>query len=178
MIPRTISWKQRILSYDSTNDSSGYWNHTTWFWWIVYDSSVNFSSVDKSSCDSCYDSPALENHKQQFWCPVKSPCEFNNIIPQVNFLWPFPQDPVLKDIVEIHLIGEHYFEVKEDGELLIASCHQIVNRDVYVKTREARGTITACADSGVNFSGHEVSLGLFHFILLTRFYMCRYLFFT
>ena len=42
--------------------------------------------MDKSSCDSCYDSLALENHKQQFWCPVKSPCEFNNIIPQVNFL--------------------------------------------------------------------------------------------
>ena len=36
--------------------------------------------MDKSSCDSCYDSPALENHKQQFWCPVKSPCEFNNKI--------------------------------------------------------------------------------------------------
>ena len=74
---------------------------------------------------------------------------------------PFPQDPVLKDIVEIHLIGEHYFQVKEDGEPLIASCHQIVNRGVYVKTREARGTITACGDSGVNFSGHEVLLGLF-----------------
>ena len=40
---------------------------------------------------------------------------------------PFPQDPVLKDIMEIHLIGEHYFEVKEDGEPLIVSCHQIVN---------------------------------------------------
>ena len=91
---------------------------------------------------------------------------------------PFPQDPVLKDIVEIHLIGEHYFEVKEEGEPLIASCHQIVNRGVYVKTREARGTITACGDIGVNLSGHEVSLDLFYFILLTRFYMCRYLFFT
>ena len=91
---------------------------------------------------------------------------------------PFPQDPVLKDIAEIHLIGEHYFEVKEDGEPLIVSCYQIVNRGVYVKTREARGTITACGDSGVNFSGHEVSLGLLYFILLTRFYMCRYLFFT
>ena len=39
---------------------------------------------------------------------------------------PFPQDPVSKDIVEIHLIGEHYFEVKENGEPLIVSCHQIV----------------------------------------------------
>ena len=57
--------------------------------------------------------------------------------------------------MEIHLIGEHYFEVKEDGEPLIVSCHQIVNRGVHVKTREARGTITACRDSGVNFSGHE-----------------------
>ena len=91
---------------------------------------------------------------------------------------PFPQDPVLKDIVEIHLKGEHYFEVKEDGEPLIVSCHQIVNRGVYVKTREARGTITTCGDSGVNFSGHEVSLGLLYFILNTRFSMCRYLFFT
>ena len=27
----------------------------------------------------------------------------------------------------------------------------------------ARGTITVCGDSGVNFSGHEVSLGLFIF---------------
>ena len=90
----------------------------------------------------------------------------------------FPQDPVLKDIVEIYLMGEHYFEVKEDGEPLIASCHQIVNRGVYVKRREARGTITACGDSGVNFSGHELSLSLLYFILLTRFYMCRYLFFT
>ena len=42
----------------------------------------------------------------------------------------------------------------------------------------ARGTITVCGDSGVNFSGHEVSLGLFYFILLTRFFICRYLFFT
>ena len=90
----------------------------------------------------------------------------------------FSQDLVLKDIVEIHLIGGHYFEVKEDGDPLIVSCHQIVNRDVYVKTREARGTITACGDSGVNFSGHEVSLGLLYFILLTRFCMRRYLFFT
>ena len=63
---------------------------------------------------------------------------------------PFPQDPVLKDIVEIHLIGEHYFKVKEDGEPLIASCHQIVNRGVYAKTREARGTITAFGDSESN----------------------------
>ena len=29
--PRTISRKQRILSYDSTNDFSGCWNHTTCF---------------------------------------------------------------------------------------------------------------------------------------------------
>ena len=42
-----------------------------------------FSKCDKSSCD---DSPAFENHKLQFWCPVKSPCEFNNMIPKVNFL--------------------------------------------------------------------------------------------
>ena len=41
--------------------------------------------------------------------------------------------------MEIHLIGEHYFEVKEDGEPLIASCHQIANRGVYAKTRLARG---------------------------------------
>ena len=41
----------------------------------------------------------------------------------------------------------------------------------------ARGTITVCGDSGVNFSGHEVSLGLLYFILLTKFYVCRYLFF-
>ena len=47
----------------------------------------------------------------------------------------FSQDLVLKYIVEIHLIGEHYFEVKEDGAPLIASCHQIVNRGVHVKTR-------------------------------------------
>ena len=40
---------------------------------------------------------------------------------------PLPQDPVLKDIVEINLIGEHYLEVKEDGEVLIFICHQIVN---------------------------------------------------
>ena len=40
----------------------------------------------------------------------------------------------------------------------------------------ARGTV--CRDSGVNFSGHEVSLGLLYFILLTRFYVCRYLFFA
>ena len=90
----------------------------------------------------------------------------------------FPSRSSFKGHREIHLIGEHYFEVKEDGEPLIVSCHQIVNRGVYVKTREARGTITACGDSGVNFSGHEVSLGLLYFILLTRFYMCRYLFFT
>ena len=82
----------------------------------------------------------------------------------------FSQDLLLKDIMEMHLKGELYFEVKEDGEPLIVSCHQIVNRGVYVKTREARGTITACRDSGVNFSGHEVSLGLLYFILLTRFY--------
>ena len=70
-------------------------------------------------------------------------------------------------------------EVKEDGEPLIFICHQIVNRGVYVKTREARRTITACGDSGVNFSGHEVSLGLSYFILLTGLnYMCRCLFFT
>ena len=50
---------------------------------------------------------------------------------------PLPQDPVLKDIVAIHLIHEHYFAVKEDGEPLIVSCHQIVSRGVYVKTREA-----------------------------------------
>ena len=43
----------------------------------------------------------------------------------------------LKDIVEIHLISEHYFEAKEDGEPLIVSCHQIVSSGVYVKTREA-----------------------------------------
>ena len=72
--------------------------------------------------------------------------------------------------MEINLIVEHYFEVKEDGEPLII-CRQIVNRGVYVKTREARGTITACGDSGVKFSGHEVSLGLLYFIFLTRFYM-------
>lgn len=84
--PRTISRKQRILSYDSTNDFSGCWNHTTCFRWIVFDSSADFPSVDKSSCDWCYDYPALKNHKQQFQCPVKSPCEFNNIIPKVNFL--------------------------------------------------------------------------------------------
>ena len=75
--------------------------------------------------------------------------------------------------MEINLIGEHYFEVKEDGEPLILSCHQIVNRGIYVKTWKARGTITACRDGGINFSGHEVSLGLLYFILLTRFYMCR-----
>ena len=79
--------------------------------------------------------------------------------------------------METHLIGEHYFEVKEDGEPLIISSHKIVNRGVYVKTREARRTITACGDSGVNFSGHELSLSLLYFILLTSFYMCRYLFF-
>ena len=55
---------------------------------------------------------------------------------------PLPEDPVLKDIVERNLIGEHYLEVEEDGELLIVSCHQIVNRCLFVKTREARGFIT------------------------------------
>ena len=38
--------------------------------------------------------------------------------------------------MEINLIGEHYLEVKEDGKVLIFICHQIVNRGVYVKTRE------------------------------------------
>ena len=80
--------------------------------------------------------------------------------------------------MEISLTDEHYLAGKEDGERFIFTCHQIVNRGVYVKTREARGTITACRDSGVNFSGHEVSLCLLYFILLTGFYMCRYLFFT
>ena len=51
--------------------------------------------------------------------------------------------------MEINLIGEHYLEVKEDGEVLIFICYQIVNRGVYVKTREVRGTITACGESGV-----------------------------
>ena len=57
--------------------------------------------------------------------------------------------------MEINLIGGHYLEVEEHGEPLTVSCHQIVNRCFYVKIREARGTITACGDSGVNFSGHE-----------------------
>ena len=56
---------------------------------------------------------------------------------------PFPQDPVLKGIVERNLIGEHYLEVKEDSEPLVVSCHEIVNRCLYVKTGEARGFITA-----------------------------------
>ena len=34
---------------------------------------------------------------------------------------PLPQDPVLKDIVERNVIGDHYLEVEEDGELLIIS---------------------------------------------------------
>ena len=34
---------------------------------------------------------------------------------------PLPQDPVLKDIVERNVIGDHYLEVEEDGELLIVS---------------------------------------------------------
>ena len=62
--------------------------------------------------------------------------------------------------------GWHYLEVEEDGEPSIVSYHQIVNRVCYVKTWEARRTITACVDSAVNFSGHEVSLGflgIFHF---------------
>lgn len=45
--------------------------------------------------------------------------------------------------MERNLIGEHYLEVEEDGELLVVSCHQIVNRCHFVKTREARGFITA-----------------------------------
>ena len=79
--------------------------------------------------------------------------------------------------METHLIGEHYFEVKEGSEPLIISSHQIVNRGVYVNTREAGGTITARGHSGVNFSGRELSLSLLYFILRTSFYMCRYLFF-
>ena len=51
--------------------------------------------------------------------------------------------------MEINLIGGHYLEVKEHGEPMIVSCHQIVNRCFYVKTREARGTITACGDTVV-----------------------------
>ena len=39
--------------------------------------------------------------------------------------------------MEINLTGGHYLKVEEDGEPLIASCHQIVNRCLYVKTREA-----------------------------------------
>ena len=45
--------------------------------------------------------------------------------------------------------------------------------DFFVKTWEARETITACNDSAVNFSGHEISLGFLYFIL-----PCRYLYFT
>ena len=61
---------------------------------------------------------------------------------------PLPQDPVLKDIVEIDLPmvpGWHYLEVEEDGEPSIASYHQIVNRFFHVKTWEARRTIIAYA---------------------------------
>ena len=43
------------------------------------------------------------------------------------------------------------------------------NGGFYVKTREARGTITACGDSGVNFSDHGVALGLLYFILTSSF---------
>ena len=39
----------------------------------------------------------------------------------------------------------------------------------YVKTWEARRTITACIDSVVNFSSHKVSLGFLYFILPTSF---------
>ena len=39
---------------------------------------------------------------------------------------------------ERYLIGEHYLEVEEDGELLVVSCQQIVNRCLFVKTREKR----------------------------------------
>ena len=80
--------------------------------------------------------------------------------------------------MEMNLIGGYYLEVEEHGEPLIVSCHQIVNRYFYVKTWEARGTITACRDSGVNFSGHKVSLSFLCFILLTSFHTCRYLYFT
>ena len=65
--------------------------------------------------------------------------------------------------------GWHYLEVEEDDEPSIVSYHQIVNRLFYVKTWEARRTITAwvdTVDSVVNFYGHEVSLGflgVFHF---------------
>ena len=62
--------------------------------------------------------------------------------------------------------GWHYLEVEEDGETPIVSYHQIVNQLFYVKTWEVRRTITACIDSVVNFSEHEVSLGflgIFHF---------------
>ena len=44
--------------------------------------------------------------------------------------------------MERNLIGEHYLEVEEDGELLVVSCQQIVNICLFVKTREARGFIT------------------------------------
>ena len=60
--------------------------------------------------------------------------------------------------MEMNLIGGHYLEVEEHGEPLIVTCHQVVNRCFYnVKTMEARGTITACGDSGVKLSGHELS---------------------
>ena len=65
------------------------------------------------------------------------------------------------------------FEIEEDREPSLVSCHQIVNRFFYVKTWEARETITACNDSAVNFSGHEISLGFLYFIL-----PCRYPYFT
>ena len=81
--------------------------------------------------------------------------------------------------MEMNLIGGHYLEIKEHGEPLIVNCHQIVNGCFYnVKTREARGTITASGDSGVNLSGHKLSLSFLYFILLNSFYTCRYLYFT
>ena len=54
----------------------------------------------------------------------------------------------------------------------------------FVKTWEARRTITACVDSVVNFSGHEVSLGFLGyisfyplvFILVDIFTLLRYTF--
>ena len=49
------------------------------------------------------------------------------------------------------------FEIEKDREPSLVSCHQIVNRFFYVKTWEARETITTCNDSSVNFSGHEIS---------------------
>ena len=69
---------------------------------------------------------------------------------------PLSQDPVFKYIVEINLM-DAWLTVEEDGEPAIVSYHQIVNRPFYVKTWGARRTITACVDSVVNFSGHEVS---------------------